>query len=152
MIKRITSKDEFSKVLDDIFHLFDYENENEAHNFLKYNKEYIFNAFGDDGLLTWNFFVWANLNNENKFDSIISFVNHRSEKYGEEIFSEYIWLSKKSNMGYKLLATALKFAKEKKFKYITMNRVMKHPKSNKVARFYEKMGFIKDAETYIAKI
>tara|TARA_R100000805_G_C3558873_1_gene68361 strand:- start:37 stop:495 length:459 start_codon:yes stop_codon:yes gene_type:complete len=152
VIKRITSKDEFSKVLDDIFHLFDYENENEAHNFLKYNKEYIFNAFGDDGLLTWNFFVWANLNNENKFDSIISFVNHRSEKYGEEIFSEYIWLSKKSNMGYKLLATALKFAKEKKFKYITMNRVMKHPKSNKVARFYEKMGFIKDAETYIAKI
>ncbi len=152
MIKRITSKDEFSKVLDDIFHLFDYENENEAHNFLKYNKEYIFNAFGDDSLLTWNFFVWANLNNENKFDSIISFVNHRSEKYGEEIFSEYIWLSKKSNMGYKLLATALKFAKEKKFKYITMNRVMKHPKSNKVARFYEKMGFIKDAETYIAKI
>tara|TARA_R100000664_G_C2632284_1_gene61254 strand:+ start:44 stop:502 length:459 start_codon:yes stop_codon:yes gene_type:complete len=152
VIKRITSKDEFSKVLDDIFHLFDYENENEAHNFLKYNKEYIFNAFGDDSLLTWNFFVWANLNNENKFDSIISFVNHRSEKYGEEIFSEYIWLSKKSNMGYKLLATALKFAKEKKFKYITMNRVMKHPKSNKVARFYEKMGFIKDAETYIAKI
>ena len=35
-------------------------------------------------------------------------------------------------MGYKLLATALKFAKEKEFKYVTMNRVMKHPKSDKV--------------------
>lgn len=33
-----------------------------------------------------------------------------------------------------------------------MNRVMKHPKSHKVARFYEKMGFVKDSETYIAKI
>ena len=55
-------------------------------------------------------------------------------------------------MGYKLLETALKFAKEKDFKYVTMNRVMKHPKSEKVARFYDKMGFIKDVETYIAKI
>ena len=45
---------------------------------------------------------------------MIAFVNNRSEKYGEEIFSEYIWLSKRSSMGYKLLATALKFAKEKK--------------------------------------
>ena len=152
MIKRITSKEEFSEVLDDIFDLFDYENQNQAHHFIKYNKEYIFNAFGDNKILTWNFFVWANLNERNEYDAIIAFLNHRSEKYGEEIFSEYIWLSKKSTMGYKLLATALKFAKEKDFKYVIMNRVMKHPKSHKVAKFYEKMGFVKDVETYIAKI
>tara|TARA_R100001086_G_C11683554_1_gene216469 strand:- start:62 stop:520 length:459 start_codon:yes stop_codon:yes gene_type:complete len=152
VIKRITSKEEFSKVLDDIFDLFDYENENQAHHFIKYNKEYIFNAFGDDKILAWNFFVWANKNDAGEFDAIIAFINNRSEKYGEEMFFEYIWLSKKSTMGYKLLATALKFAKEKKFKYVTMNRVMKHPKSHKVARFYEKMGFVKDSETYIAKI
>ena len=55
-------------------------------------------------------------------------------------------------MGYKLLARALKLAKEQEFKYIMMNRVMKHPNSSKVAKFYEKMGFVKDTETYIAKI
>ena len=152
MIKRITNKSDFKKVLDDLDDLFNYENQNEAHHFLKYNKEYIFNAFGEDSMLAWNFFVWANKNDVDKFDAIIAFVNHRSEKYGEEIFAEYIWLSKRSSMGYKLLATALKFAKEKEFKYVTMNRVMKHPKSDKVARFYEKMGFVKDTETYIAKI
>jgi len=152
VIKRITNKSDFKKVLDDLDDLFNYENQNEAHHFLKYNKEYIFNAFGEDSMLAWNFFVWANLNEKNKYDAIIAFLNHRSEKYGEEIFSEYIWLSKQSSMGYKLLATALKFAKEKEFKYVTMNRVMKHPKSDKVARFYEKMGFVKDTETYIAKI
>ena len=152
MIKRITNKSDFKKVLYDLDDLFNYENQNEAHHFLKYNKEYIFNAFGEDSMLAWNFFVWANKNDAEKFDAIIAFVNHRSEKYGEEIFAEYIWLSKQSSMGYKLLATALKFAKEKEFKYVTMNRVMKHPKSDKVARFYEKMGFVKDTETYIAKI
>ncbi len=152
MIKRITTKDDFKNVLDDLNDLFNFENQNQAHHFLRYNKEYIYNAFGDNSILTWNFFVWANLNEKNKYDAIIAFLNHRSEKYGEEIFSEYIWLSKQSSMGYKLLATALKFAKEKDFKYVTMNRVMKHPKSEKVARFYDKMGFIKDVETYIAKI
>tara|TARA_R100001460_G_scaffold73068_1_gene113940 strand:+ start:385 stop:843 length:459 start_codon:yes stop_codon:yes gene_type:complete len=152
VIKRITNKSDFKKVLDDLLDLFDFENENEAHHFLRYNKEYIYNAFSDEALLTWNFFLWANINVDNKFDAMIAFVNNRSEKYGEEIFSEYIWLSKQSSMGYKLLATALKFAKEKEFKYVTMNRVMKHPKSDKVARFYEKMGFVKDTETYIAKI
>ena len=55
-------------------------------------------------------------------------------------------------MGYKLLVTALKFAREKEFKYVTMNRVMGHPNSSKVASFYEKLGFIKDSETYIAKL
>ena len=96
--------------------MFAYEDEHEAHHFLRHNKEYIFNAFG------------------------------------EEIFLEYIWLSKNPKMGYKLLARALKLAKEQEFKYIMMNRVMKHPNSSKVAKFYEKMGFVKDTETYIAKI
>ena len=152
MIKRITNPSEFKVVLDDIFDLFAYENENHGHVFLRHNKEYIFNALGDESLLVWDFFVWANLNENNKFDAIIAFVNHKNEKFAEEVFSEYIWLSKNPNVGYKLFATALKLAKEKEFKYIQMNRVMSHPKSDKVAAFYEKMGFIKDSETYIAKL
>ena len=152
MIKRITNPDEFKIALDDIFNLFDYENENNGHYFLKHNKDYIFNALGDESLLAWDFFVWVNLNEHNKFDAIVAFANNKNEKFGEEIFAEYIWLSKNPRVGYKLLATAIKFAKEKEFKYIQMNRVMAHPKSDKVARFYKKMGFVKDSESYIAKL
>jgi predicted GNAT family N-acyltransferase len=59
---------------------------------------------------------------------------------------------KNPNVGYKLLARALKFAKEKEFKYVTMTCAMRHPKAQKIGRFYEKMGFVKDSETYIVKL
>ena len=55
-------------------------------------------------------------------------------------------------MGQKLLGNAMKFAREKEFKYVMMSCVAAHPKARKVANFYEKMGFIKDSETYIAKL
>lgn len=152
MIKRITNPAEFKRLLDDIFDLFEYENENEGHHFVRHNKEYISNSFANKHLLVWDFFVWGNLNKHNKFDATIAFSNQKNEKLGERIFSEYIWLSKNPKMGYKLLATALKFAKEKEYKYINMNCVMAHPKAEKIARFYKKMGFVKDSESYIAKL
>ena len=74
MIKRITSKEEFSKVLDDIFDLFDYENENQAHHFIKYNKEYIFNPFGDDKVLAWNFFDYIKQNNQDLIEKGCEFI------------------------------------------------------------------------------
>jgi len=55
-------------------------------------------------------------------------------------------------VGHKLLGIALKFAREKDFKYVLMNCVDAHPNSDKVARFYKKMGFLKDSETYIAEL
>ena len=152
MIKRITNPSEFKTLLDDIFDLFEYENENEGHYFVRHNKEYISNSFANKHLLAWDFFVWGNLNIHHKFDAMIAFLNQKKENFGEEIFSEYIWLSKNPKMGYKLLAKALKFAKEKEFKYITMNCAMAHPKAEKIGRFYKKMGFIKDSESYIAKL
>ena len=42
--------------------------------------------------------------------------------------------------------------KEKEFKYVIMNCVSAHPKAEKVARFYKKMGFVKDSESYIAEL
>jgi hypothetical protein len=152
MIKRVTDPAEFKRLIEEVGDLFEFENENEGHFFLKHNKEYIIHALAHKHLLAWDFFVWANLSGANKFDAMVAFLNHKNEKFGEEIFSEYLWLSKNPRVGYKLLATALKFAREKEFKYVTMNRVMGHPKSFKVARFYEKLGFIKDSETYIAKL
>ncbi len=152
MIKRILDPQEFKVLLDDIFPLFDMENKKQGHALLKHNKEYIFNAFGDKSILAWDFFVWVNYNSQGKFDAVIAFLNNKNEKFGEEIFAEYIWLSKNPKMGQKLLGTAMKFAREKEFKYVMMSCVEAHPKSRKVAKFYEKMGFIKDSETYIAKL
>jgi len=152
MIKRITNPDEFKKALDDIFDLFEHENENEGHQFLRHNKEHISNSFAHANTLSWDFFVWANLNKHNKYDATIAFLNQKNEKFGEEIFAEYIWMSANPNAGYKLLARALKFAKEKEFKYVTMTCAVRHPKAKKIGRFYEKMGFVKDSETYIAKL
>ena len=152
MIKRILDPQEFKVLLDDIEGLFEVENETQGHALLKHNKEYIFNAFGDKSILAWDFFVWANLNSVGKFDAMIAFLNNKNEKFGEEIFAEYLWLSKNPKVGQKLLGNAMKFAREKEFKYVMMSCVAAHPKARKVANFYEKMGFIKDSETYIAKL
>ena len=152
MIKRITNPVEFKKLLDDIFVLIkNIEDRNEAH-FLKHNEEYISNAFAHKHLLVWDFFVWANEDDDGNFDAMIAFVNEKNEKFGEEIFSEYLWLSDNPRVGHKLLGVALKFAKEKEFKYVIMNCVSAHPKAEKVARFYKKMGFVKDSESYIAEL
>ena len=152
MIKRITNPLEFKKVVADIFELFSLENEKMGHALLKHNQEHIVNSFADKTLLAWDFFVWANLGKSGKFDGIIAFVNNKNEKFGEQIFSEYIWLSKNGRAGGKLLGTAIKFARKKEVKYIIMNTVVNHPKSPKIARFYEKMGFLKDSTSYIAKL
>jgi len=88
MIKRILNPQEFKTLLDDIFPLFDMENEKQGHALLKHNKEYIFNAFGDKSILAWDFFVWGNINDANKFDAVIAFLNNKNEKFGEEIFAE----------------------------------------------------------------
>ena len=152
MIKRILDPEEFKALLDDIDTLFKEENKVNGHALVEHNKEYIFNAFGDKSILAWDFFVWGNLNDMGKFDAVIAFLNNKNEKFGEEIFAEYIWLSKNPRVGQKLLGTAMKFAREKEFKYVMMSCVEAHPKARKVARFYEKMGFIKDSETYIAKL
>lgn len=152
MIKRILDPKEFKILLNDIDSLFKFENKEQGHALLSHDKEYIFNAFGDKSLLAWDFFVWAHLNEDNKFDAMIAFLNNKNEKFGKEIFAEYLWLSKNPKVGQKLLGTAIKFAREKEFEYVMMSCVEAHPKARKVAKFYEKMGFIKDSETYIAKL
>jgi hypothetical protein len=151
MIKRILNTDDFEKLVNDIFNLHEFENEHQGHYYLKHNKETILNCLNHKHLLAWDFFVWANHNGE-KYDAIIAFLNDKNVKFGESIFVEYIWLSKNPKVGYKLFKEAMNFAKEKKFKYISTNRVYKHPNSYQVKNFYEKMGFIKDTQTFIKKL
>lgn len=151
MIKRILDPEDFKILINDISDAFDFENKENGHYFLIHDKQSIINNFGNKYILAWDVFVWANFNGKN-YDSLIIFLNEKSIKFNESIFSEFLWLSKNPKLGYKLFKEAVNFAREKKFKYICMSRVYKHPKSEKVKNFYEKMNFIKDSEIFIAKL
>jgi len=151
MIKRILDPEEFKVLASDISKLFEWENEHEGHYFLKHDKDTIANSFANKYLLAWDMFVWANHNGEN-YDAVIMFFNDKSAKFNSKVFSEYLWLSKNPKVGYKLFKEAMNFARHNKYKHVTMSRVIKHPHSHRVKSFYEKMGFIKDTETFITEL
>ena len=152
MIKRLTDPKEFEQAVRDIFSLFDFENENEAHHFLKLDEEGIIKCFAHAPILTWDLLVWGHQNSKGNCDALIAFVNQKDEKFGERIFAEYIWLSKNPKVGVRLFKTAVAEARKKGFKYITMGVTMANPNHKKVSRFYKKMGFLKDSEAYIARL
>jgi len=153
MIKRIISSEQFGKVVD---HVSDYLNLNDESNnyyhLLPNNGESLKQAFGHDKMLAFNVFVWANLNDHDKYDAAIIFLKDRSPKHGVELFSEYIWLSANPKVGYKLLATAIKFARDNSFEYIQMGISENSPTKHKVKSLYGKLGFLKASESYIAKL
>ena len=153
MIKRIVTADEFCKAVDDVSDYLSLNEEaNNYYHLLPNNTDTLKKAFGHDRMLVFNVFVWANLNEDNKYDAGIIFLKEKSPKHGVELFSEYIWLSANPRVGYKLLATAVKFARESGYENILMGISEKSPKKDKVKKLYRKLGFIKGAETYIAKL
>jgi hypothetical protein len=151
MIKRILDPEEFKVVAADIFELHEYDLEHSAHHFIRHNKESVIENFANKYLLCWKVFVWAHYNGE-QWDAVILFIEDTNPMFGTKMFSEHIWLSKNPKVGYKLLTTALKFAKKKEFNVVVMSAVEKHPGSDKVKKFYKQLGFKKDSETYIAKL
>lgn len=148
-IKRILNPVDFYKVIDDISVLFEAENNNNP--LLKYNIQSIKINFGNNKILNWDFFVWANFNGES-YDGVICFLNDKDAFFGEPIFSQYFWLSKNKKIGYKLFLTAVKFAKEKDFKYVKCKTYIDNMQTEKVKSFYKKMGLIKESETYICEL
>jgi hypothetical protein len=147
-IKRITNPEEFRLMINDLNNLF---SEEKGHLFLDHDAESIKRFFSNQIILNWDFFVWANFNGEN-YDAMIAFTNEKSVKFNCKLFNEYLWLSKNPKVGYRLFREAIKFAREKDFKYILMSTVTNNPKHEKIKNFYKKMGFLKDTETYIAKL
>ena len=152
MIKRLRDPKEFERAIKDISRLFDYENNNEGHFFLKHDEDGIIKCFAHTQILNWDLMVWANENSDGNYDALIAFLNEKNEKFGERIFSEYLWLSKNPKVGCRLFKIAVDEAKKRKFKYIKMGAAMAHPKHEKVIRFYKRMGFLKDSEVYIARL
>lgn len=151
MIKRILNEEEFKQAILDLKELFLDEDKEQGHEFLLHDSNTIINSFGNNYLLAWDVLVWANKENE-KYDALIIFLNDKSVKFGVGIFTEFLWLSKNPKVGFKLLKEAVKYAREHEFKYIITSCVEKHKKSDKLKSFYKKMGFVKDSETYIAKL
>ncbi len=153
MIKRIIHAKEFCKAADDISDRLDLSNpDNTYHYLLPNGVDSLKQAFGHDKMLAFNVFVWANLNDSGNYDAAILFIKDKGPRHGREIFSEYIWLSDNPRVGYKLFATAIKFARDNKFEYIQMGCSEKSPSRDKVKKLYNKLGFIKDSESYIAKL
>ena len=152
MIKRITNPDEFCSVVDCMRELIPHGDNYESHALgLKHDTESIKLNYANKHLLAWDFFVWANKEND-KYDACIIFVNDKNIKFGVKIFSEYVWVSKNPKVGFKILKKAIQFARDSKFKYISMSALCNNPNFYKYEKFYNKLGFIKDSSTFIAKI
>lgn len=149
-IKRITNPIEFCRAIDDL-HLLFKEDESSYGFLVNYDKESIKRAFSNSKFLTWDFFVWANFNGQS-YDGIICFLNDKDVFFNQQIFSQKLWLSKNKKIGYKLFSAALKFAKEKEFKYLKCKTHLDNIQSKKVKSFYEKIGLIKESETYICEL
>jgi hypothetical protein len=148
-IKRILNPVDFHQVVDDISLSFE---EKGFNNFLlKYNTESIKINYSNNKLLNWDFFVWANFNGQN-YDGVICFSNEKNPLFNERIFSQCLWLSKNPKIGYKLFSTAIKFAKEKDFKYIRCKTHSDNSQNEKVKSFYKKIGLLKESETYICEL
>jgi hypothetical protein len=150
IIKRIINPVEFCRVVDDLNNIFK-EDEYLNTGFLKYNAESIKRNFNNNKLLNWDLFVWANFNGEN-YDAMICFLNEKNVFFNEQIFSQHLWLSKNKKIGYKLFSTAIKFAKEKDFKYVKCKTCVDNIQEKKVKSFYQKIGLLKQSETYICKL
>ena len=152
MIKRITNPKEADVLAKDIRDIFTSSDDyNLGHHFLDHDVDSILSVLNNKESLFWNCFVWANEENS-KFDSIIVFLRSNDMKFGVEIFSEFLWLSKNPKVGYKLLKTATDFARKNGFKYISMSHTEKNPQKEKLSRFYEKLGFRRDCVSYIAEL
>lgn len=151
MIKRITNPEEFKKVAADIFSLHQEDMEKFGHHFLRHDQESIITNLAHTQTLAWHVYVWANHNGD-MWDAIILFSNERSVMFGTKMFTEHIWLSKNPIVGFKLLKTALKFAKQGDFDVVAISCVEKNPSAQKLKELYPKLGFRKDSETYLAKL
>jgi hypothetical protein len=151
-IKKVISPEEIEKVFEDIDDLYRIDNEQNGHVLdLKHDCKLIAKSLSHESLLIWNIHVWVHFNGK-KYDSIFIGIIRKSEKFNKKMMDEYLWLSKKSNVGMKLYKIAYEFAKSQKCEYVSMNVVEKHPLSSKVKKMYKLLGYEKDSESYIKKL
>jgi hypothetical protein len=153
MIERITNPEKFEKAVNNIFDSLDIDSEeNPYYQIIPNDRQSFIKAYSHKGLLAQNVFAWGNLNNLGEYDAGILFVRQPDAKLNKVFFTEQVWLSNNPKVGFKLMATALEFARNQGFEYIRMGAAVKSPAYEKVKKFYKKMGFLLEAESYIAKL
>ena len=149
MIKRILEEEDFKEAINDLTIKFSKEL-SDYHHFLSHDTEKMTKRFCNKSLLHHQFFVWAN-KEDGVYDSCIAFTLEDS-KFNENIFVEYLWISKNPKSGFKLFRTASDFARDIGVKYIAMSSTEKGKEKKKLESFYEKMGFLKDSTLYISQL
>ena len=153
MIERITNPEKFKKATNDIFDRLKVDaEENPYHQLIPNDRESFIKSFAHKGLLVNNVFAWANLNSSSEYDAGIVFSRNVDPRLGKTFFTEITWLSDNPKVGFKLLMTALNFARSQDFEYVSMGASVKSPAYENVKKFYKKMGFLLDSESYIAKL
>ncbi len=150
-IKKIVDVKEFSDACGKLNSLFKEENKKYGHRYLPISAKSIVNAWGHASFLYHTMHVWVSFSEE-KPDGIIMFLEHINPTFGEKVFTEYFWISKNPQKSFTLFKTALKYAKKRKIKYAFVSCVENHPKSLKLQKVYQKLGFLKDSSTYIKKL
>ncbi len=150
-IKKIVNVKEFSDICEKLNSLFKEENKKYGHRYLPISAKSIVNAWGHAAFLYHTMHVWVNFSEE-KPDGIIMFLEHINPIFGEKVFTEYFWICKNPKKSFTLFNTALKYAKKRKIKYVSVSCVENHPKSLKLQNVYQKLGFLKVSSTYIKKL
>jgi len=150
-IKKITNPEEFAKVWQDLDKHFFRENELYGHAFSKISAQSVINSWGHTSLLTNTMHTWASVNND-KADGVIMFLENMNTIFGEKMFNEFFWISNNPRISFQLFRQAEKFAKNKKIRLISMSCVENYPTSSKLKKVYQRLGYIKDSETYIKKL
>lgn len=151
MIKKVVSAQEFEKAFKDLAELFTEENSKYGHVHSPINVQCAIDSFAHPAILNNNFHCWVNFENGNA-DGLILFMDHIHPLLGQRIFTEYFWVSKNPKKSFALYRKAASFAKNKGIKYINMNCVENYPTSHKLKKIYQKMGFMKDSESYIKRL
>jgi hypothetical protein len=150
-IKKITNPEEFSKIWKDLDKIFSQENERYGHAFSKISAQSIINSWAHPSLLANTMHTWASINN-GEADGLIMCLESMNTVLGEKVFNEFFWISKNPRISFKLLRQAEKFAKNKKIRLMSVSCVENYPTSSKLKKVYQKLGFVKDSETYIKKL
>lgn len=150
-IKKVVNPDEFRKACKDLDALFQEENKKYGHVLHSISADSIANNWANPSLLAHTMHTWVNFE-DGRADGIIMFLDALNTICGKRGWSEYFWLSANPKMSFALLKTALKFARSKNVEFVSLSCVENYPKSEKLKKLYQKLGFQKDSETYVKKL